>query len=506
MKALLVVAAALALLTTPALALFTAGEAVAIFVVVAVLVVAILAFTVARRFLVLITVAIAAVVVATIAYAGYSGYQLYSALSDNDGPVDPPDPAALASANAKLDEADAQAGFRVEMTVAEITAVLQDALANNDDNPLRRVDLTIVDGSNGESGRLEFKGHFKNGDITASGVVRANIEAGAIKFDVSNVDLGNFKIPGLAKGAVRDLIEAVTDLNETLEEHNADVQSVFIGENKVVVTGVQGDGELVTLGSLLGRLRENVNALGAKATPPAETLGPGDVNAISRDGSKYYVAIGDSLAANVGVGSPREGYVSRFLKQIDAKEGTRHGLRNFGVSGETSSGLIRGGQLDSALDFIDDEDTAYVTIDIGANDFLGHLYSPDCSETLQTPACKERLEQAIAVYEKNLDTILSRLEKDAKDATIVFLGMYNPFSIGFGSAVGLEGETDAIVQRVNKVASEAATRHRVTFADGEPAIRGRAGAVTHMLDAQPDIHPKAIGYDLLAAVLFDAVK
>ena len=86
------------------------------------------------------------------------------------------------------------------------------------------------------------------------------------------------------------------------------------------------------------------------------------------------------------------------------------------------------------------------------------------------------------------------------DATVVFLGMYNPFSIGFGPAVGLEGETDAIVDRVNGVASEVAKAKGMRFADGQAVLKGRTGAVTHML-AGRDIHPRPIGYDLLAQAI-----
>ena len=37
-------------------------------------------------------------------------------------------------------------------------------------------------------------------------------------------------------------------------------------------------------------------------------------------------------------------------------------------------------------------------------------------------------------------------------------------------------------------------------------MSGTTGATTHMLDAPPDIHPVAIGYDILAVALIGALE
>ncbi len=506
MRVLVVVVGVLSAILVAGVALVTFGEAAAAIALVVVAAATLFAATVGARYAGAITSGLVVLLVAALGYAGWSTYSIIRALTDNSGPVDAPDPVALASGRAKIDQANEQAGFRIEMTADEIEAVLLDALSGVDNNPLRSIELQVVDGKSGAPGQLRFTGKFKGGGLEAKGSVEGKVESGRIDFKVRNVDLGNLRVPGLARGAVEDLVQSVTDLNKRLEENDADVQALEIGSGRVLVVGVSGSGKLVTLGGLLEGLRQNVAGLGAAATPPAETLGPGTVTSSERLGARYYIALGDSLAANVGVGSPAEGYASRFLRQLDARDGQTYGFRNFGISGQTSSGLLRGGQLDNAVKFMETRDIAYVTIDIGANDLLGHLYSADCADTLQTPACQQRLERTIVDYTRNLDEILGRVRNAAPKATIVFLGMYNPFSIGFGPAVGLEAETDAIVDRVNRVAAEAAAKNEVKFADGQARLRGRAGAVTHMLDPQPDIHPRGIGYDLLAAALVGALQ
>ena len=182
-----------------------------------------------------------------------------------------------------------------------------------------------------------------------------------------------------------------------------------------------------------------------------------------------------------------------------------YGLRNFGVSGETSGSLIRSGQLEAALEFIRNNTVAYITLDIGANDLLGHIGSSDCAANFAAPACQARLANVLAAYEPNLDRIFADLRDAAPDATIIFLQTYNPFSLGFGASVALEADSNEITRQLNATAVGAASRHDILIADGFGPMQGTTAATTHMLDAPPDIHPLAIGYDILAGALVDAL-
>ena len=129
---------------------------------------------------------------------------MISALTDSDGPAEAADPVALASINAKLDDAAGTAGFRIELTEDELTAFLQDAIVEEGDTPIRRVTLDVVDTEGDEQGRVEFTIEFKSGSLDASGAISADIEAGEIKFDITDVDIGNLTLPGLATGAAAE--------------------------------------------------------------------------------------------------------------------------------------------------------------------------------------------------------------------------------------------------------------------------------------------------------------
>ncbi len=433
-RALFIVIGVLAALLTGVIVLFTLGTMLALLASALVLALGIYAALAEAKAQPVLRSSMVALLVLSLVMVVWGVTTLVSAFTDVSGPVEPADPQALASANDKFDEqVGDKAAFRLELTEAELTAVLQDGLAETG-APFQRVMIDVVGGGD-EDGYVEFSATFRNGDLTIRGRLNVVLEAGALRVELLDVDVGAINMPRLAEGAVEELINPFA--NRVLTEGGAEIQSVRLADDRVVVVGTQAGGRLLSSATLLSGLRRH--AASARAVkPPAERLGPGVVNGREAAGSSYYVALGDSLAANVGVSAPRDGYVSRFHNQLQRRDKDQYGLRNFAVSGETSASLIRTGQLDEALQFIRSHEVRYITINIGANDLLGHLGSADCSEGLSTPACRQRIDDAFAAYEANLERIFKRLREAAPDATVIFLKTYNPFSLGFGSRVALD--------------------------------------------------------------------
>jgi lysophospholipase L1-like esterase len=488
---------------------FTIGEVEAVIVLVAVVLLAFVLASTLRRS------ALALVVLVEVAAIGFGGWfitdqalTIADALRTTTGPADPADPLLLANAEGDLDLAMGEAGFRLDLHETEITAVVQDGLVEAE-APLRRVEIDIVDTDTPGVGQIDFFGEFKSGDLTVHGTVETTIEAGAVSVEVVSVEMGSLNLPKLGESAMEDAIDdllgSVTDINELLADSDVDVQSVTIGNDRIVVTGTQPSGSLITSASLLDDLRLQTATLASGTAPPPERFGPGIVNGTSAEGARYYVALGDSLAANVGVSEPRDGYVSRLHAQLQLRDGTDYGLRNFAVSGETSGTMLRSGQLDRAVEFISTNDVAYITIYVGANDLLGHLGSADCSADIENPACRSRIADAFESYEANIEEILTRLHDAAPEATIVFLRAYNPFSLGFGTGVAFEAQSNETLDALNDVAAAAAADHAILVADGFTPMLGTAASTTHMVDDPPDIHPNAAGYDILAAAILDAL-
>ncbi len=489
--------------------LFTLGTAAAVAAVVILLLLAVVGLFLRRNLARVVLSVEVALALGSIAFLGWAAYSIFTAFTDTEGPVAPADPVALASAEAKLDAVDDAAAFRLELTEEEMTAYLLDALADNEDNPVESVVLDVVDRAPGEQGIVEFDLEFKGGGIDGSGAFTATVEAGAVEIELLDVGVGAFEVPGVAAGALEDVIDNVADLNEALANAGADVQSVDIGNDRVVVVGTQISTDLITSDVLLAGLRDSAAAAINAVSPPPERLGRGTAGALPGPlhapvgGPPFVVALGDSLAANVGVVDARDGYVARLHAQLQERDAEQYGLRNFGVSGETTGTLIRTGQLDAAVDFLERNDTAYVTIDIGANNLLGHLGSEDCSVSLSAPACRSRLDTAFARYPADLDTIFGAIREAAPDAVVVFMLAYNPFSLGLST--DFEAESDAVLSAFNDLAVAAAAAHDVTIADAFTPMQGTTAATTHMLDAMPDIHPVEIGFDILACSFLEAL-
>jgi lysophospholipase L1-like esterase len=504
MKAALFVFGLLAAFSGGVAVLFTLGEVPALVVALALVGAAVAGFFVGRPVVRGLLIGVLVVFLASAAFVTIGLARLVDALTTTEGAVDPPDPVALASADGKVDEIRDAVAFRFELTEAEMTAYMLDGLQGVEDNPLQSVTLDVVDGEDGGPGRLEFEAEFKSGGVGASGWITVALQRGAVQVELGDVSVGSFDLPGLAQTSLEDLVERVADFNETLATAHADVQSIVLAADRLVITGTQTSTDLLTSGAVLSGLQEAAASAVGATSPPPERLGPGTVDATSAAGSPVYVALGDSLAANVGVANARDGYVSRFHNQLELRDGADYGLRNFGVSGETTGTLIRGGQLDAAVAFMEDNAVAYVTVDIGANNLLGHLGSDACSESLDDPDCQSRLEATFDSYGPDMEVILGEIREAAPDATILFLTAYNPFSLGLGTA--LEGATDAALADFNAIASAVATDVGVLVADGFEPMRLTTAATTHMLDAAPDIHPVAIGFDILAGALLDALS
>jgi lysophospholipase L1-like esterase len=501
-KAVLVVFGFLAAVAVGTVTLFTLGEVFAIEAVVVVLAITVSGLFAAPHVMRALAGLAVVLFFAAGAYVALQAVSVLGALTNTDGPVDPADPTALAAAEAKFDAVEDSVAFRLELTDSEMTAYVLEGLQGNADNPLRRVDIDITGAE--PDGRLNFEALFKSGDVSATGSLTARLDAGSVKVELIDVEVGSLSMPGVGRDALEDLVESLTDLNEILEEKRADVQSISVGNDRVIVTGIQASTDLITADALLSSISDQVAAASASTAPPPERLGPGVVDGTSAEGATYYVALGDSLASNFGAAA-RDGYVSRFHNALQGRDGTGYGLRNFAVSGESSGTLIRSGQLGAAVAFMESNPVSYVTIDMGGNDLLGHLGELDCSADIESAFCQDRIAASLVAYEANMTTVFDELVDAAPDATIVLLQTYNPFSFGFANAIVFEAESDRAIADMNAIAARLAQERGIIVADGSSPMMGTVAVTTHMADSPPDIHPTPIGFDVLAAALLDAL-
>ncbi|WP_028775564.1 GDSL-type esterase/lipase family protein [Shimazuella kribbensis] len=152
-----------------------------------------------------------------------------------------------------------------------------------------------------------------------------------------------------------------------------------------------------------------------KPSPPSEEV------MVSKNG--LLLGLGDSLTRGIGDSSGK-GYIGRLKQKMENADQSQLSMMNLAVSGQTSSELVK--QLNDARtqDFI--KKAKWITITIGSNDLFrgsGQLENIDLAGA----------QKSLELYKKNVTQILTLTRTLNPKASIVMLGIYNPFA-------GLENE------------------------------------------------------------------
>ena len=138
-------------------------------------------------------------------------------------------------------------------------------------------------------------------------------------------------------------IDQAVDINRSLSESGAaQIQKFEMLQGKMTIVGLQREGEIVSSATKDAFLAA-FEATGSRVNPQppgADVVPPGSV--AQKPGDELYLALGDSLAANVGVNRAQDGYVSRFHAHLERETGRDLGLMNLGISGESSISIMRG--------------------------------------------------------------------------------------------------------------------------------------------------------------------
>ena len=128
-----------------------------------------------------------------------------------------------------------------------------------------------------------------------------------------------------------------------------------------------------------------------------------------------YVALGDSLAVGVGA---RQGYVERYAGHLRGGTGVRLRVINLGISGQTSTQLLRSLRNDSSVRKTLGE-AEVVTFDIGIND-LGRAQGSYEAGTCGGGRNRRCLRAAVEALEENWDAIMGEISRlSSPDETVV---------------------------------------------------------------------------------------
>jgi len=452
----------------------------------------------------IVILAVVVGVVAVVAFIAVAAFSVFNSLSGEPEPLAPEIIAQGQAVESKIEEVVTdKSAFYLELTDEELSSLLLFRVGSV--SAIRDIGVSI------NPGVLEINGSLgRTPSVGFSGSIDVVLEGGLINLVLDDVSLSFLPVPGAVREELQPLINQGLDINKALSESGAaTIQRFDMQPGKVVIVGVQTGGASVSsiTADTFKQAFQSSDGGPAPVPPGANQVPPGTAG-IREPGDDLYLALGDSLAANVGVNRPQDGYVSRFHAHLERETGRDLGLMNLGVSGESSISIMRG-QFQQALDEIrqrrDDGDpntrVSVLTIDLGANDLLTHLGSAECQQAPMGDACQGRIDAGLEAFSENFPQIVGTLANELEPgAEFYIMTMYNPFDFGLG--IPFEEFSNEILVRLNAIIAENANNVGAKLADPYRLMGGNAAAWTNML--QGDIHPKPDGYQTLAFSLAQA--
>jgi lysophospholipase L1-like esterase len=346
--------------------------------------------------------------------------------------------------------------------------------------------------------------------IPVAGTLTPRVSEGRLLIALSGVRIGQLPVP--ADQLVGPLVERALDVNAALSASGAlTLQSVELRDGTLRLVGLQREGALLDT-AVAQRIKDSQAASPGNSAasvaglnvPGADVVPPGS-SAANTPGNPMYLGLGDSLTAGVGVTDPRQDFVSRFHAYLEKQTGQPLGLTNLGIPGESTSTMLNAGQLQRALTTIkaDPKSIRVLTLDIGANDLLGHVASAACQTDPTGTECQNRLKAALDAFPPNFKRITSQLAAALDPSTqVIVMNVYNPFDFGLG--VPAEQMSNQTVKSLDDAIAAEATARGWQVADSRAAIGNRAAALTNILNG--DVHPTALGYQAIAYAFTQVYK
>ncbi|MGN1345293.1 MAG: SGNH/GDSL hydrolase family protein [Eubacteriales bacterium] len=247
------------------------------------------------------------------------------------------------------------------------------------------------------------------------------------------------------------------------------------------------------------------------------------------------VSLGDSIAHGYGLTNPKTDAYIALLGEILPSAA----VYNFGVDGQNSAELVSMLAPDASSTLSDALASAdYVTISIGANNFLGDAFAflrqyndfktnPSTALTGEdiTAAFREFNEataQGLDDLRSDLPQIIDGIRSRNEDCDILFLTCYNPYAavsitLDWGSAlpVRFPALSDACVTQMNDIIRSLSDEYGYTVADVYKAFDGKESRLVCASPAESgdtfdalslDPHPTPSGHRQIAEVLYELIE
>lgn len=216
--------------------------------------------------------------------------------------------------------------------------------------------------------------------------------------------------------------------------------------------------------------------------PSSFIIVPKDVN---------IVTIGDSLTEGVGDETNNGGYTGILEEKLAEKRkfGTVS-LSNYGIMGLRTTDLLTQLQGRSMEESLANADTIIVTI--GGNDVMQIVVDNFLDITF------DLFEDEQVIYEENLQKILTKIRDINANATILLIGLYNPFD----GMIEISAEINTIISNWNEGSRMILSKFDNTeFVTIDEAFRETDESV---LSADA-FHPNAKGYEIISEKIIETM-
>lgn len=204
------------------------------------------------------------------------------------------------------------------------------------------------------------------------------------------------------------------------------------------------------------------------------------------------ISAGDSLTEGVGDSTKSGGYLPYLRTLLEDEKGIKEvDFFNFGVKGNRTSQLLKRLESEEIKEVLPTADLVILTI--GGNDIM--KVAKDHFENLQLSVFEKEKE----VYINNLFQIMNAIIRINPDASIVLVGVYNPFSQWFSDVK----ELDQIVSDWNMASQRVVANYsNAYFVDIEDLFKNPAESLLY----KDNFHPNDRGYELIAERLNETLE
>lgn len=204
------------------------------------------------------------------------------------------------------------------------------------------------------------------------------------------------------------------------------------------------------------------------------------------------VSIGDSLTQGVGDSTESGGYIPYLQRQLEQlAEVKKAHFVNYGIKGNRTDQLLERLNQQEVKHSLKKADLVIITI--GGNDIM-KVFRDNLTQLNVKEFDRQR-----GSYEKRLDKIIQTVRKQNRDAGIVLIGLYNPFT----KVLGDVKEVSVIVNDWNEASKHTVEQYDQTcFVTVEDLFENTKENLLY----NDQFHPNDKGYELIANRIFKTIN